>query len=203
MEIKINRQYLEEKNRYKSEEEAFGDLNELKSRVTPDIQLKLRTILIKKDVLSLIFLLRIEEFRLYNDRRMSLYFCKLLVKELEQQISQFNNSYVNDNYSLAKLLWNLDLDKVVLQGGEFEQYLLFDPTIKLTEIDQLDNLVVTSNFLALDKNGGNDAVSILMSKINCGIVRELQLPKSVEPKLDLEYLKYYFYNAKIIFKDNI
>ena len=73
MEIKINRQYLEEKNRYKSEDEAFEDLNELKSRMTPDIQLKLRTALIKKDVLSLIFLLRIEEFRLYDDRRLSLY----------------------------------------------------------------------------------------------------------------------------------
>lgn len=203
MEIKINRQYLEEKNRYKSEDEAFEDLNELKSRMTPDIQLKLRIALIKKDVLSLIFLLRIEEFRLYDDRRLSLYFCKLLVNELEQQISRFNVNSANANFSLAKLMWNLDLDKMILQGGEFEQYLLFDPIIKLTEMDQLDKLIVTSDFLALPKKGGNDIVSILMSKINCGIVRELQLPKSVESELDLEYLKYYFYNAKIIFKDNI
>lgn len=203
MEIRINRQYLEEKNRYSSEDEAFEDLNELRSRVTPDIQLKLRTALIKKDVLSLIFLLRIEEFRLYDDRRLSLYFCKLLVNELEQQISRFNDNSANANFSLAKLMWNLDLDKMVLRGSDFEQYLLFDPTIKLTEMDQLDKLVVTSGFLALNKKGDADAVATLRTKINCAVVRELQLPKSVEPELDLEYLKYYFDRAKITFKDNI
>ena len=202
MEIKINRQELDKKaNKYNSAEEFLEDLTELQTRASFKFQLKLKIALEEKDALTSLFVIRSTEYDLYDDRRMSLYFSRLMINEIERQVFTHKFS-LYDAFNLSMFCESLEFDEMSLSDGSFEEQIIHDPTIRLHG-KKVNKLIIKSSFIPLLETEGESLIKSLYIRSSFEAVREIQFPKSVESLISKSDCARYFKNTQIVFKENI
>lgn len=202
MEIKINRQYLDKiANKYNSVDELLEDLAELQTIASFNLQSKLKTALEDRDALSSLFAIRSAEFNLYSDRRLSLYFSKLMVDEIERQLPLYKFS-LNTAFNFSMFCEPLEFEEISLSDDSFMKQLVHDPTIRLHG-EMVNKLIIKSSLIPLLETEGESLIKSLYIRSSFETVKEIQFPKSVEgliPKPDCDR---YFKNTQIVFKENI
>lgn len=202
MQIKIDRQYLDKKaNRYNSAEEFLEDLTELQTRASFKFQSKLKTALEEKDALTSLFVIRSTEYDLYDDRRISLYFSRLMINEIERQVPTHKFS-LYDAFILSMFCESFEFDEMSLSDGSFEEQIIHDPTIRLHG-KKVNKLIIKSSFIPMLETEGESLLKSLYIRSSIEIINEIQVSKSAESLISKSDCDRYFKNTQIIFKENI
>lgn len=201
MEIKTDRQYLVKKaNKYNSAEEFLEDLTELQTRASFKFQSKLKTALEEKDALTSLFVIRSTEYDLYDDRRMSLYFSRLMINEIERQVLTHKFS-LYDAFNLSMFCESLEFDEMSLSDGSFEEQIIHDPTIRLHG-KKVNKLIIKSSFIPMLETEGESLLKSLYIRSSIEVINEIQVPKSAESLISKSDCDRYFKNTQIVFKEN-